>query len=148
MKVALFIGSHEKDSWDVRLGCWLTRIVQRGNYSRVTHCEAILDEFPDGTVNIASASLRDGGVRQKRVTLTPGDWIIKDKPEWDVEKARLWFTAHNGEKYDLRGAFVCFLPFWWSTKNQWFCNQAVGAPFLDSPEIFTPSQFASIVLSP
>ena len=147
MKIALYIGSHEKDSWDVRLGCWLTRMVQRGNYSNVTHCEAILDEFPDGTVTIASASLRDGGVRQKRTALVPGNWIIKDKPEWAVEKVRVLLARTEGEKYDFRGAFVCWLPFWWSTSNRWFCNQWVGELFLDSAEIFTPSQFASIVLS-
>jgi hypothetical protein len=155
LKLALFIGSHSKDTWQVRLGWFLTRLVQKGNYSNVTHVEAILDEHEDGTVTIASATLRKEtptgktGVRIKRTKLVPENWIIVDKPEWDVAKAWAWFLDHEGQPYDTRGAFVCWLPFWWSNKRQWFCNQAVGASIgLDSAEIFTPSQFSSIVTSP
>lgn len=71
MKIALYIGNHTKDNPSVRLGWWLTRLVQKGEFSDVTHVEAILAEHEDGSVTIGSASIRDGGVRTKRCTLAP-----------------------------------------------------------------------------
>jgi hypothetical protein len=145
MKVALFIGEHTKDNPTVRLGWWLTRMVQKGEFSRVTHVEAILAEHEDGSVTIGSASLREGGVRFKRCHLTPEHWIIVDVPRWDAAKAAQWFAEHDGEKYDWRGAFASCMPFAWGRKNEWFCNGAVGESVgLNSSEIFGPSQFASI----
>lgn len=143
MKVALYIGSHTKDDPSVRLGWWLTRLVQKGRFANVTHVEAILKEWDDGSVTIGSASIRDGGVRTKRCHLNPDHWLIIDVPQWDVKKAIDWFEEHEGEPYDWRGAFATCMPFMWDTKG-WFCNEAVAAPFLDSPEIFGPSQFAAI----
>ena len=149
MRVALYIGDHKADTFSVRLGWALTRLVQKGTYSKVTHCEAILDENPDGSVTIASASVRDGFcVRTKKnVFLTKENWIIHDKPEWDAEKARAWFIQHDGELYDWRGAGVCWLPVVWSMPNRHFCNESVGAPFIADPETLTPAQFAEVVMS-
>lgn len=145
MKVALFIGDHTKDTPGVRLGWWLTRLVQKGKYSNVTHVEAILKEWDDGSVTIASSSLRDGGIRMKRCVLTPGHWDIVDVPRWDSEVAEQWFIDHEGEPYDWRGAFATCVPVQWKQKNEWFCNEAVGASVgMNSPEIFGPSQFAAI----
>lgn len=78
MKVALYCGDHKNDTLAVRLGWALTRLVQKGNYANVTHCEAILDENADGTVTIASASIRDGfRVRTKHnVTLTTENFNV------------------------------------------------------------------------
>jgi len=147
MKFALYIGSHTKDNPSVRLGWWLTRLVQKGEFANVTHVEAILAEHDDGTVTIGSASIRDGGVRTKRCTLTPEHWIIVDVPKWSVVKARKWFADHEGEPYDTRGAFATAFPIQWAQKNHWFCNQAVADPFINSASIFGPSQFASIAVS-
>lgn len=58
MKVAHYIGSHEKDTLTVRIGWWLTRFVQKGKYKQVTHSEAILAEHEDGSVTIGSSTLR------------------------------------------------------------------------------------------
>lgn len=143
MKVAHFIGSHENDTLSVRLGWALTRLVQKGKYSHVTHSEAILTEHDDGTVTIGSSSIRDGGVRVKRCKLNLDNWIIMDVPKWDVVTARAWFAAHDGDKYDIRGALASAVPFQWSQKNRKFCNQAVAASVgVSSPEIFNPAQFA------
>jgi hypothetical protein len=145
MRIALFIGDHTKDNPSVRLGWCLTRLVQKGEFSDVTHIEAILAEHEDGTVTIGSASIRDGGVRTKRCALTPEHWLIVDVPKWSVVKARKWFADHEGEPYDTRGAFATAFPIQWAQENHWFCNQAVGASVgMNSPEIFGPSQFAAI----
>ena len=145
MKLALYIGNHDKDKWSVRIGWWLTRLVQKGKYAQVTHVEAILKEHEDGSVTIGSSSLRDGGVRMKRVHLTAGHWEIMDVPQWSADDAMLWFISHDGEHYDWRGAFASCMPFQWRKTQQWFCNEAVGASVgLESPDIFGPSQFAAI----
>lgn len=147
MKVCLFIGKHTKDTPSVRLGWFLTRLVQKGSYSNVTHVEAILAEHEDGSVTIGSSSLRDGGVRTKRCFLTPENWIIVDVPQWDVAKSAAWFSEHDGEPYDWRGAFATCMPFAWDEKG-WFCNGAVLASVgFNSPEIFGPSHCASIANS-
>ena len=147
MRIVLFIGDHSQDSWSVRLGWWLTRLVQKGDYWRVTHVEAILQEYADGTVDIASASLREGGVRIKRTALNKSHWIVVETG-YSTETAYHWFQEHLGQKYDLLGAFATCFPIQWKQKNRWFCNQAVGASFgLKSPETFGPSQFAAMLLT-
>lgn len=148
MLVAHFIGSHTKDTPGVRLGWWLTRLVQKGKYKEVTHCEAILAEHEDGSVTIGSSSVRDWGVRIKRCHLAPGNWLIADVPQWDRIEAAVWFAYHNGDPYDWRGAFASCMPFSWSEGSEWFCNEAVGDSVrLASPEIFGPAQFASVCFS-
>lgn len=148
MRVALYIGDHKDDTLTVRLGWWLTRLVQKGEFYNVTHVEAILAEHDDGTVTIGSASIRDGGVRTKRCFLNPEHWIIVDVPKWSVIKARKWFEDYKGDQYDIRGAFATAWPIQWTQKDRWFCNQAVGASAnVNSPEIFGPSQFASMAVS-
>lgn len=145
MKIALYIGDHSKDALMVRLGWALTRLVQKGEFSNVTHVEAILAEHEDGSVTIASSSLREGGVRHKRCFLEKDHWLIIDVPSWSEIKSAQWFAEHDGEPYDWRGAFASCMPIQWSQKKQWFCNQAVGASVgLESPEIFGPAQFAAI----
>ena len=145
MKISLYIADHKDDTLTVRLGWWLTRMGQKGEFAQVTHVETILTEHEDGSVTIGSASIRDGGVRTKRCHLTPEHWIIVDVPKWSAAKARKWFADHNGEPYDTRGAFATAFPIQWAQKNHWFCNQAVGASVgMNSPEIFGPSQFAAI----
>ena len=147
MKIALYIGPHTSDALHVRLAWWLTRWVQKGPLGVVTHCEAIHSEHSDGSVTIASASLRDGGVRTKVVTLNPTHWLITDVPKWETHRSIGWFAIHDGQRYDWRGALATVLPgtgVW----NRKFCNQAVGGSVgLLHPETFGPHQFAAICLT-
>lgn len=148
MKVCLYIGNHDKETWSVRLGWWLTSLVQKGRFANVTHVEAILKEHEDGSVTIGSASLLDGGVRMKRVHLNPDNWLIVDVPKWSADDALLWFIEHDGEPYDWRGAFASCMPFQWREEGEWFCNEAMAASVgFESPEIFGPSHFAAICYS-
>ena len=147
MKVALYIGDHVKDALTVRAGWWVTRLVQRGEFRSVTHCEAILDEYADGSVQIGSASIRDGGVRTKVTWLNPDNWIIVDVPLWDVALSREFFEIHRGAPYSLSGAIATVLP-GAPTPGTWFCNHAVGYPFLRDSSLFVPAEFAVICFSP
>lgn len=147
MKVALYVGDHSGDDWIVRASVLVIRRVQRGPHRNVTHVEAIHAEHDDGTTTIASSSLRDGGVRTKRVQLNPDHWLIVDVPQWDVEQSIAWFALHDGLPYDWRGAVATVLP-GAGRSNEWFCNEAVGASIgLRSPETFGPHQFAAIAFS-
>lgn len=147
MKVLLYIGNHAKDDLLSRLGWFIIRSIQSGEFKQVTHCEAILEKHTDGTYTIASSSLRDGGVRIKRTDLTKENWRCFDVPVFKVEDATEWFKEHNGSKYDVRGAVATIIPFG-DSPTRWFCNEAVGAAVgLLAPEQLTPSEFAAICAS-
>lgn len=146
MKVALYIADHAKDGLLSRLGWWITRRVQKGSYAHVTHCEAIHAEHDDGSVTIASASLRDGGVRHKRVTLNPDHWLIVDVPQWDVADSIDLLSVTHGDKYDIRGAIATVF-IGSPERGKWFCNQWVGEPFLKAAQTFGPNHFAAICLT-
>jgi hypothetical protein len=147
MLIALYVGNHAQDELMVRMGCSLERAVQKGPYGRVTHVEAILAVQADGSVTIASSSLRDGGVRTKRnVRLDSANWLIADVPQWDEVRSAVWFADHDGEPYDWRGALATVLPGHASTG--YFCNEAVGASVgMATPQCFTPAQFSAICFS-
>lgn len=146
MLVAHYIGAHKGDTLAARLGWACVRAVQRGEFKRVTHSESILAEHDDGTVTIASSSLRDGGVRAKRVSLKPGHWLIADVPQWDVLRALELLDETEGMPYDLFGAMATVLPTR-QKSGSYFCSEWVAAPFLRSPQTFGPAQLAAITMS-
>lgn len=146
MKIAFYIGNHDKDSVLVRLGWALTRLGQKGPYADVTHVEAIHQEYSNGEVLIASSSARDGGVRDKRALLTPGNWRIVDVTNWSVELSQALLAQTRGTAYDWRGAAATMLP---GSQNpsKWFCNEWVASPYLKASGTFTPSQLMALALS-
>lgn len=154
MKIAHYIGDHAGDTLMVRTGWALTRMVQRGDYRAVTHTEAILGERTDGSVVIASATMRregaDGrnGVRIKHgVHLNPAHWLIADVPLWSEASSAQWFAKNNGKPYDLRGAWATVLP-GRADDSRSFCTRAVGDSVgLLCARIFGPAQFAAITFT-
>ena len=90
----------------------------RGPYS---HVELV---FSDGIA--ASSSVRDGGVRLKRIEWKPERWDFVDAIG-DEGAARRWFEAHVGQRYDYLGLFG----FLWrpngGANRRWFCSEAVAA---------------------
>lgn len=146
MKIAHYTGDHAGDDWLARTGVALTRFGQKGPYGHITHTEAIHTENTDGSVIIASASLRDGGVRPKRTRLNPDHWIITDVAQWDVALSVLLLAHTNGWPYDLRGALATMLPGRVSDKA-YFCSHWVGTPYLKASGTFGPHHFAAICLS-
>ena len=147
MLTAHYIGDHANDTPAVRAGWALTRLVQKGEFSNVTHSEAILDEFANGEVLIASSSLRDGGVRSKRVSLAPASWRIVDVPSWSVLQAWEFLMLTRGAPYDSRGALATVLP-GHHVSAAWFCNEWVGAAVgLKTPQCFSPSTFMAICMT-
>lgn len=148
MIIAHYIGNHAKDTLAVRAGWAVTRAVQRGTYKAVTHCESIHTLNTDGTVTIASSSVRDHGVRTKRnVRLTPGHWLIADVPQFSLARSVDWFAFNNATPYDWRGALATVLP-GTQSEHGWFCNEAVAASVgFKDPQIYGPAQWAAITFS-
>lgn len=146
MKVALFVGDHKGDTLLVRAGWAMTRKVQKGPFGIITHTENIHEEHGDGSVTIASSSIRDGGVRAKRVTLNPANWWIADVPQWNVNGSSTLLDCTLGQKYDIRGAIATV--FLGSEDNtRWFCNEWCGTPFLKGASYLSPSQFGAVAMS-
>jgi hypothetical protein len=148
MLIAHFVGNHAADTLAVRAGWALTRLVQKGEFGRVTHCEAILRDYGGGLADIASSSVRDGGVRIKsKVPMTHGNWLMTSVPMWLEDFSRSWFERYAGAPYDWRGAFATVMP-GHDRGTEFFCSEAVGASVgLVTPQAFTPAQFAAICMS-
>lgn len=143
MKIALYTGNHAGAPFNVRIGAWLTRLVQKGPYGRVTHVEAVLAEHDDGTCTVGSSVMSEGGVRTTRKALPAVAWELVDVPQWSAQFAAEWFEQHAGDPYDWRGALATVLP--GHSSRGWFCNEAVGAAVgLLTPANFTPAQFTAI----
>ena len=143
-----YVGDHKKDTIPVRLGWWFTRLVQTGPYKKITHTESVLNGSNYKRCTIASASVRDGGVRVKAdIALTKGNWIAVDVPNWDIGLALEWFIAQRGCPYDWLGAIGSVLFFLRGEEGKWFCNEATGAPYIQTPEQYPPSKFWAIAMS-
>lgn len=142
-----YVGNHAQDTLSARLGWAATRLVQRGQFARVTHVEGYYGANDQGQAIIASASLRDGGVRVKAADLTRVNWVAVDVPCWGAKRSLAFILPHVGEKYDLRGALATvFLS--GQDDDRWFCNELLGASAgLVSPDIFGPAQFFALALS-
>ena len=146
MRIAFFIGDHSEDDLAARLGWWITRHTQKGAYGYITHCEAIHEEFTDGSVTIAGASLRDRGVRSKRTMLNPAHWLIADVAGWDVRLSIDLLAKTIGAPYDWRGALATRLP-GRGASDAWFCNEWVAEPYLQTADTFGPHHLAAICMS-
>lgn len=125
------------------IGDKLIRIAEHGDYS---HTELV---FSDGIA--ASASLRDGNVRFKRIDLSTGKWDFYALPQHAEPAARQWFQEHVGVKYDLLGVatfpFMYLVPHWRGSKKSVFCSEACSRALGmdDRTERVGPSMLASIV---
>lgn len=143
-----YIGKHRKDDIAARAGWALVRLAQvRATYRRVTHVEAVLAGTA-AACTIASASLRDKGVRIKTTDMTAGSWIAIDVPGWSSVATAEWFAEHSGERYDWRGALASVLWFLPHKAAQWFCNESIGAAVgLVDPHRLTPAAFMALAMS-
>lgn len=113
----------------------LVRWIDGGPYS---HAELVLS---DGTAR--SASYMDGGVRSKRITFDPAKWDMVQLQGFDESKARAWFVAHDGARYDVAGNLRFVLRFWPHSRSRWFCTEAIVAALgLPKPEDYGPRKLA------
>lgn len=143
-----YVGNHAKDTLPVRLGWALTRLMQTGQFKRVTHTECVHAGNNYKLCTIASSSARDHGVRTKSdIALTKGNWIALDVPEFVIAHSRNWFALYDGCGYDWVGAAgtkLHFLRGWQYSLYRFFCNEsclkALPLPFYARADELTPSE--------
>lgn len=113
-----------------------------GPYS---HCAIVVGANPDGTTTIASSTFLGGGVGYQSVTLDPANWDVLDAPG-DLEAAKAWIEAHEGQGYDVIGLLRYVGPRGDGEKRKWYCSEAVCAALgWDEPWRFDPNSFASVL---
>lgn len=119
------------------------QLIDRGEFS---HCELV---FSDGLS--ASASFMDKGVRFKQINYfsdSAKDWTLVDIKGYDEQRARKWFTEHEGHKYDLLGNLRFIFGWVREDDNKWFCSEALMAALgFKEPWRFGPNGAAAILLS-
>lgn len=125
-----------------RLLDWGIRISSRGQYS---HCELVV-RVSGEVFDCYSASMRDGGVRRKTMTLPSDKWDLIPIVRDDVAEAELkrLFAQTQGAKYDYIGAMGAVLgsP---ERQNRWFCSEWCGKALgLAESWRFTPNDLAVI----
>lgn len=97
-------------------GTWIDGAIRLVTRSKYSHCEVVIDGV------CWSASIQDGGIRQKRMLLNPERWDVVTIP--DSPRARQWFLEHEGQGYDFWGVFRFLIPFVPQREDRWFCSEA------------------------
>lgn len=121
------------------------RCATRGRYS---HVELIAGSAAlDRTARCLSASGRDGGVREKIITLKAGHWDLIEL-DIDAGKPAQFIRDRIGARYDLLGALTCWLPLWAqrSSNARWFCSEIIAAALdMPDPQTVSPQALYSLV---
>lgn len=131
-----YVGNHKKDTLDVQLGWGIIRLVQTGEFQKVTHSECVLAGDNYRKCTIASSSLRDGGVRIKEnIELTKGNWRAFEVKEFKEADSLKWFQKYEGEPYNFVGTIATKVPGlrWLALALRgyfcnWACLSSVGIP--------------------
>ncbi|SMB82389.1 hypothetical protein SAMN05660772_02091 [Pasteurella testudinis DSM 23072] len=122
-----------------RFSDWFTRKLTRGEYS---HCEIAYLSY-DGNYCCRSASIRDGGVRQKIMPLPPDKWDLIPV-ELDEDRLIWFFYRTQGKRYDWFGAVGIVLPFR-HAKSKYFCSEWCAEMLeLEKPEQYSPNDLAAL----
>ena len=102
-----------------RLVCWWWPT--RGRFSHV--------ELIGGSLNgrcwCHSSSIPDG-VRSKWINVLSGRWVIVAVPGFIQHGAAVWFTQHEGARYDYAGILGFALPFFKQRSRRFYCSEAVA----------------------
>jgi hypothetical protein len=119
-----------------------------------SHNELVF-EIKDGMAECASSSVRDGGVRFKRIDIFSGRWDVKPLPQYDDNEelsARWWLIKHEGEGYDYLGvaAFIkTFSALVRECSDRWFCSEAIAAALcLPDPASLSPQDLDDLLSIP
>lgn len=123
-----------------RIGDWITRKITRGIYS---HCE-IADPCANGGYLCYSSSIRDGGVRVKKMDLPSEKWdLIPLHDATPADLDRVWQRA-QGKRYDWAGAIGTVLKIR-QRPDKWFCSEFCAA-VMGIPDgwRFSPNDLAAI----
>ncbi len=109
--------------YKAKYGTWLDKLISVATFSKYSHCELM---FSDGVCG--TSSIRDGGVRLKKINIIPDHWDIYDVETSSPEGAiRYWFKTYIDGKYDTIGAICSVFRFNPDFDNdKWFCSELCG----------------------
>jgi hypothetical protein len=121
--------------------CWWPR--SKGRFS---HVERVV-KVPDGTYTGLSSSVRDGGVRAKKIDFENGHWVFVCVPG-DPMQGVARFNALLGKPYDYLGLAGFVLPLWLRVSWAWFCSEICAyMEGLDKPYQWHPNRFYAYLTS-
>ena len=115
--MAFYRGRAERFFSLARLSDLLTRQVTRGPYS---HCE-LVERLPDGLFICYSSSVRDKGVRSKRMPLPIEKWDLLPINA-DPLALETFFRQHDDKGYDWLGA-MGFVLLSQGKQERLFCSE-------------------------
>lgn len=142
-KVYLAMYKGKSQDWKKRLLDHIVKIATQGKYS---HCELAVDDG-NRKMQCYSASLRDGGVRKKRIDLHDGKWDLIPLSWVQPEQIERYFEQTKGAKYDLGGALSVVLPFY-NSKGKYFCSEWCATIILGVEHwAGSPTELAQLVIN-
>lgn len=114
------------------------RLVTKSQYS---HAEIIVGDPNLGEVFAISSSGIDGGVRGKKIVMTPDKWDFLPIPWLTEQQVVAWLNQYQGAPYDYFGTARFLLPFAAREhENAWFCSEACGEMMgIEEPWRFDPA---------
>lgn len=136
-QIALYKGPPASSDWTHLLSHYGVRL---WTWSRYSHAELVLGDM------CYSASVRDGGVRGKKIDLTSGRWEVfpVELTHAEYVSSLWWFGLHDGARYDWPGIVRWLLPLVRQHKDRWTCFEAVGAALgLAAPHKLTGADLAA-----
>ena len=131
-------------------GNWIDWCIRFATRSKFSHVE--LMEFTpkfdlyDREYDCFSASARDGGVREKKITLSPDKWRFVPI-RWGDKFEHLDQAREIGKKYDFKGIlFSQFFSFGRHNKKRWFCSEICAAYLgFSHPQTYSPQRLFEAV---
>ena len=124
------------------VGRWDDRLIRIATQSPFSHVELLRGN------TMLSASIRDGGVRLKKVELNSDHWTLLPLEGW--ERGDAWERAVEeiGRPYDLTGILLTFtVPLRRHRRRSWFCSELCAhALGLGEPHTLAPGDLFRRVL--
>lgn len=131
MKIAFYKGLKSRKPLDI--------IICLATLSRYSHCELV---FSDGVC--ASSSMRDSGVRFKKIDLTDDKWDVYelfDITEEDERLIRYYFQINDDDAYNYIGAIGSMFGLELIQEDKKWCSEICATTIGESPT--TPGRLHS-----
>lgn len=105
---------YQHGNWQDKLVAWFTG-------SRYSHVEMVFDNG-----DCISSSLRDDGVRVKKIRMADEKWLLLrlNVTKRQEQKMRLWLAHRIGASYDFKGLLLSHVfPLGMHDKQNFFCSE-------------------------
>lgn len=104
------------------------RLIRWATKSAYSHTEICIGDPFVGPVYCLSSVGREGGVRIKRMQLSPAKWDVIELPSVKQESVWAFLFEHDKADYDHIGTVRSLLPFVGREHpHKWFCSEVAAA---------------------